>query len=70
METIVLVICGLILGAVAIRVIIGSLGILYKVAPYIVIWAAIISLMYWFETGRPITELKDQNATITGTAEN
>jgi len=70
MEFAIQIICGLILAAFVLRVLIGSFKIIYKIAPFVIILAAVIALMYWFETGRPITELKDQNATIIGTTEN
>ena len=68
METILLIICGLILTAFTIRVIVWSAKFIYKIAPFIVIWTALLFLLYLHETN--FFELKDQNdATVTRTVE-
>ena len=71
MGTIVLVFGGLILGAFALRVIIESLDVIYKIAPWVVICVVAMALMYMFakEDYQQIINMKDQNATVTKTAE-
>jgi nitrate/nitrite transporter NarK len=70
-ETIVLVLGVLILGAFALRVIIESLDVIYKIAPWIIICVVAAALMYMFANDdyQKILDMKEQNATITRTAE-
>lgn len=65
METAFLILCIVILLAFSVRILVWAAKLIYKYAPFIVISAVVIALMYWVETGRPITDLKDFNGTVT-----
>jgi hypothetical protein len=71
METVILVFGALILGAFAIRVIIASLDVIYKIAPWIVMCIAAIVLMYMFANDdfQKVLHMKGNNAPVTQTIE-
>ena len=72
METVILIFGALIFGAFAVRVIIASMSIIYKIAPWIILCLLSIALMYIFDNGdfQKILDMKDNNATVTRTTEN
>ena len=63
MEIAFLVLCALILGAFALRIIIGSLKLIYEYAPYIIITVVLILVSYHLESSKE-KEVEDTSATI------
>ena len=63
METLIIVLGGLIIGAAALRLLVWSFKTVYKASPFIIIWIVILTLMYSFEINyKP--EKKDTNIFI------
>ena len=71
MNIFVSVFVALVFGAAAIRIIKWLMGLIYRAAPFIVLWGAIVLVLYdvgYFDSFEK--EVKEIHANITRTAEN